>query len=45
MRRCAVTRLAEWCSDAGLIVEHADDGWRDRLHRRSSEMVLVARKE
>jgi SAM-dependent methyltransferase len=39
------TRLAELCASAGLIVEQAYDGWRDRpLTRRSSEMLLVARK-
>ena len=40
------TRLAELCADAGLIVEQAFDGLRDRpLTRRSSEMLLVARKD
>ncbi len=40
------TRLAELCAAAGLIVEAAYDGWRDRpLRRRSSEMLLVARKD
>jgi SAM-dependent methyltransferase len=40
------TRLAELCADAGLIVEAAFDGLSDRpLTRRSSEMMLVARKE
>ncbi|HEY7234888.1 MAG TPA: methyltransferase domain-containing protein [Gemmatimonadaceae bacterium] len=40
------TRLAELCAKAGLIVEAAYDGWRDRpLTRLSSEMLLVARKE
>ena len=40
------TRLAELCAEAGLIVEAAYDGWRDRpLTPRSSEMLLVARKE
>ena len=40
------TRLAELCADAGLVVEQAYDGFRDRaLRRRSSEMLLVARKE
>jgi SAM-dependent methyltransferase len=40
------TRLAELCADAGLVVEQAFDGFRDRpLRRRSSEMLLVARKE
>ena len=33
-------------ADAGLIVEHAYDGFTDRpLKRTSSEMLLVARKE
>jgi ubiquinone/menaquinone biosynthesis C-methylase UbiE len=46
VRLYTATRLAELCADAGLIVEQAYDGWRDRpLQRRSSEMVLVARKE
>lgn len=40
------TRLAELCADAGLIVEQAFDGWSTApLHRRSSEMLLVARKQ
>jgi SAM-dependent methyltransferase len=40
------TRLAEVCAEAGLVVERAYDGFRDRsLRRRSSEMLLVARKE
>lgn len=40
------TRLAELCADVGLIVEAAYDGLRDRpLTRRSSEMLLVARKQ
>jgi SAM-dependent methyltransferase len=40
------TRLSELCAGAGLIVESAYDGWRDRpLTRRSSEMLLVARKQ
>jgi SAM-dependent methyltransferase len=39
------TRLAELCANAGLIVEQAYDGFNDRaLSRRSSEMLLVARK-
>jgi hypothetical protein len=39
------TRLAEVCADAGLIVEAAYDGFTPRpLKRRSSEMLLVARK-
>jgi SAM-dependent methyltransferase len=40
------TRLAELCADAGLVVEQAFDGFHDRsLRRRSSEMLLVARKD
>ena len=40
------TRLAELCAEAGLIVEAAYDGFSPRaLSRRSSEMLLVARKE
>lgn len=40
------TRMAELCAAAGLIVEAAFDGWSDRpLRRRSTEMLLVARKE
>ena len=39
------SQLAELCAAAGLIVEEAYDGWRDRpLRRQSSEMLLVARK-
>lgn len=46
IRLYTATRLAELCADAGLIVEAAYDGWRDRpLTRRSSEMLLVARKQ
>ena len=46
IRLYTATRLAELCRDAGLIVEEAYDGWRDRpLTRRSSEMLLIARKE
>ena len=46
IRLYTATRLAELCAAAGLIVEHAWDGWRDRqLTRRSSEMLLLARKE
>jgi SAM-dependent methyltransferase len=40
------TRLAELCGAAGLIVEQAYDGFNARdLTRRSSEMLLVARKD
>jgi SAM-dependent methyltransferase len=46
IRLYTATRLAELCQEAGLLVEAAYDGWRDRpLRRRSSEMLLVARKE
>lgn len=46
IRLYTATRIAELCADVGLIVEAAYDGWRDRpLTRRSSEMLLVARKE
>jgi SAM-dependent methyltransferase len=46
IRLYTATRLAELCSDAGLIVEQAFDGFRDRsLTRRSTQMLLVARKE
>jgi SAM-dependent methyltransferase len=40
------TRLAELCAEAGLIVEQAFDGFTPMpLTRRSSEMLLVARKD
>ncbi len=40
------TRLAELCADVGLIVEQAYDGFTPMpLTRRSSEMLLVARKD
>lgn len=46
IRLYTATRLAELCRDAGLLVEAAYDGWRDRpLRRASSEMLLVARKD
>ncbi len=46
IRLYTATRLAELCAEAGLVVEQAFDGWRDRaMTRRSSEMLLVARKE
>jgi ubiquinone/menaquinone biosynthesis C-methylase UbiE len=45
IRLYTATRLAELCAAAGLVVERAYDGWKDRpLRRSSSEMVLVARK-
>jgi len=46
IRLYTATRLAELCAEAGLVVEAAFDGWRDRpLRRTSGEMMLVARKE
>jgi ubiquinone/menaquinone biosynthesis C-methylase UbiE len=46
LRLYTATRLAEIFADAGLILESAYDGFRDRpLKRTSSEMMLVARKE
>lgn len=46
IRLYTATRLAELCADAGLVVEQAFDAFRDRpLGRRSSEMLLLARKE
>lgn len=45
IRLYTATRLSELCAAAGLVVEVAYDGWKDRpLRRSSSEMVLVARK-
>ena len=45
IRLYTASRLAEICQAAGLIVEEAYDGWsRAPLSRRSSEMLLVARK-
>jgi ubiquinone/menaquinone biosynthesis C-methylase UbiE len=45
IRLYTATRLAELCAAAGLFVEVAYDGWKDRpLRRSSSEMILVARK-
>lgn len=46
IRLYTATRIAELCADAGMVVEQAFDGFRDRpLSRRSTEMMLVARKE
>jgi SAM-dependent methyltransferase len=46
IRLYTATRLAELLAAAGLVVERAFDGWRERpLTRRSGEMLLVARKE
>ena len=45
IRLYTASRLAELCLDAGLVVEEAYDGFRDRpVTRRSGEMLLVARK-
>ena len=45
IRLYTASRLSELCAAAGLVVEVAYDGWKDRpLRRSSSEMVLVARK-
>ena len=45
IRLYTATRIAELCQGAGLIVEEAYDGWNSApLSRRSSEMLLVARK-
>ena len=45
IRLYTATRLAELCTDAGLVVEQAWDGWSARpLTRVSTEMLLVARK-
>ena len=46
IRLYTATRLAELFRDAGLIVYDALNAWRNRpLTRRSSEMLLLARKE
>jgi SAM-dependent methyltransferase len=46
IRLYTATRLAELFRDAGLIVYDALDAWHNRpLTRRSSEMLLLARKE
>lgn len=46
IRLYTASRLAELMLDAGLVVEQAWDAFSDRpLTRRSSEMLLVARKE
>ncbi len=46
IRLYTATRLAELCGAAGLVVHEAFDGFTERpLGRRSSEMLLVARKE
>ena len=46
IRLYTASRLAELCAAAGLVVEQAFDGWSESpLTRRSSEMLLVARKD
>ena len=46
IRLYTASRLAELMLDAGLVVEQAWDSFADRpLTRRSSEMMLIARKE
>ncbi len=46
IRLYTATRLAELCLDAGLVVEQAWEGMLERpLRRKSSEMMLLARKE
>ena len=46
IRLYTASRLAELMLDAGLVVEQAWDSFNDRaLTRRSSEMLLIARKE
>lgn len=46
IRLYTASELAERMREVGLVVEQAFDGWRDGpLTRRSSEMLLVARKE
>ncbi len=46
IRLYTASRLAEIMRDAGLVVEQSWDSFNDRpLTRRSSEMMLIARKE
>lgn len=46
IRLYTASRIAELCAAQGLIVEGAYDGWTAKaLRRKSSEMLLVARKE
>ena len=46
IRLYTATRIAELCAAHGLIVESGYDGWTPKpLRRKSSEMLLVARKE
>jgi ubiquinone/menaquinone biosynthesis C-methylase UbiE len=46
LRLYTATRLSELCTEAGLVVEQAYEGFEDKpLRRTSSEMLLVARKD
>ncbi|HEX6630618.1 MAG TPA: methyltransferase domain-containing protein [Gemmatimonadaceae bacterium] len=46
IRLYTATQIAHLCAAAGLVVEEAYHGWTRRpLHRRSTDMTLVARKE
>ena len=46
IRLYTANRIAEMCAEAGLVVEAAYDGFRDRpLTRRSPEMLIVGRRE
>jgi hypothetical protein len=46
IRLYSASHLAELLREAGLVVEGAYEGWTHRpLRRRSSEMLLVARKD
>lgn len=46
IRLYTATRLSEICAEAGLVVEQAFEGFTHRpLRRRSSEMLLIARRE
>ena len=46
IRLYSASELASRMQEVGLVVEEAYDAWRERpLSRRSSEMLLVARKD
>ena len=46
IRLYTASELASRMREVGLVVEQAFDGWTDRpLHRRSGEMLLIARRE
>jgi hypothetical protein len=45
IRLYTADRLAQLCTEAGLVVTAAYDGWDDRRVKRTSpEMLLVARR-